>query len=60
MSATRVSPAIFFEKIQYLPQGGLNPGPAPDGSTELPNQPSTQPCLAPAREKNRLQPGTWH
>jgi hypothetical protein len=56
MNAARPLFFDFRQKVFYLPQGGFNPGPAPDGSTELPNRPSTKPCRTPAREKFRFCP----
>lgn len=39
----------------FLPTGGFDPGPAPDGPTKLPYWPSTQPCRVPVREKFGFQ-----
>jgi hypothetical protein len=58
MNATRTSVYGFFQKLFLPTQGGLNPGPAPANSTELPNRLSTQPCRVPVREKIRAIRGS--
>ena len=56
MNVERLSSPLRFTEAFYLPQGGLDPGPASANSTELPSWQFSQPCRRPVRDDIRVQP----